>query len=92
MFCYECSKAGNHHEAIGLCHHCSVALCEDHGTAIADPVTKIVPLMREVVLPKEARLLLCGTCLAALQQVRDCVVEVKSPARRGKNTTDYAKA
>jgi hypothetical protein len=47
-------------------------------------MTKILPLLREVVLPKEARLLLCPTCLAALQQVRDCAVEtVESRTTQG---------
>jgi hypothetical protein len=72
MLCYECLESGGQHDAIGLCHHCSIALCEDHGRVIADPVTKILPLMREVALPKSARLLLCSTCLAAIEQFREC--------------------
>jgi hypothetical protein len=68
MHCYECSRAGRSHEAVGLCHHCSAALCADHACIVADPVTTTYPLVRTVVLPKEARLFLCGTCLQALQQ------------------------
>jgi hypothetical protein len=30
MYCYECSQDGSREEAIGLCHHCSVALCPHH--------------------------------------------------------------
>ena len=35
---------------------------------ITDPVTMTALINRTVVLPKEAKLLLCITCLAALQQ------------------------
>lgn len=72
MLCYECVEVGSQHEAIGLCHHCSIALCEHHGHVIVHPVTRILPLLREVALPKSARLLLCSTCLAAISQVREC--------------------
>ena len=70
MHCYECLQAGVTRDAIGLCHHCSAALCTEHAFVIADPVTTIYPLMKTVVLPKRARLLLCGTCKAALEQTR----------------------
>ena len=70
MHCYECFQAGVTQDAVGLCHHCSVALCPEHARMVTDPVTEILPLMREVVLPKHARLLLCGTCKAALAQPR----------------------
>ena len=85
MLCYECLESGTQHEAIGLCHHCSIALCEHHGCVIADRVTKILPLVREVALPRSARLLLCNTCLAAIKQVRECHTaaagEIASPER-----------
>ena len=70
MHCYECLQAGVTRDAIGLCHHCSAALCTEHAFVVADPVTTIYPLMKTVVLPKRARLLLCGTCKAALEQTR----------------------
>ena len=70
MYCYECSQAGTRQDAIGLCHHCSVALCQQHCSMIDDAVTMTALINRAVVLPKKARLLLCTTCLAALQQER----------------------
>lgn len=70
MRCYECLHADTSRHAVGLCHHCSAALCADHAKLVADPITDIRPLMLEVVLPKQARLLLCGTCKAALEQPR----------------------
>ena len=70
MHCYECLQAGVTRDAIGLCHHCSAALCTEHAFVVADPVTTIYPLMKTVVLPKRARLLKCGTCKAALEQAR----------------------
>lgn len=70
MHCYECLQAGETRDAVGLCHHCSAALCAEHICVVADLVTAIEPLVRTVVLPKKARLLLCGTCKAALQQTR----------------------
>ena len=68
MLCYECSKAGRNREPIGLCHHCSAALCADHACMVPDPVTTTYPVFRTVVLPKKARLFLCATCYSALQQ------------------------
>ncbi len=69
MICYECWKAGEKNErAVGLCHHCSAALCADHANMVDDPVIMSYPVAATVVLPKHARLLLCGTCLAAHRQ------------------------
>lgn len=70
MHCYECLQAGETRDAVGLCHHCSAALCAEHIFVVDDPVTAGVPLVRTVVLPKKARLLLCCTCKAALEQPR----------------------
>ena len=70
MHCYECSKGGRDRMAVGLCHHCSAALCTDHACVVAEPVTTTCAICKTVVLPKKARLLLCGTCLGALEQVR----------------------
>lgn len=83
MLCYECSKAGRNREAAGLCHHCSAALCADHASIVADPVTTTYPLLKTVVLPKKARLFLCGTCLGALQQAgpRDLINETSTEYR-----------
>ena len=75
MLCYECLQNNVTREAVGLCHHCSAALCAEHICAVDDPVTAILPLMRTVVLPKKARLLLCRTCKAALQQPRSSQAE-----------------
>jgi hypothetical protein len=69
MLCYECAKAGKRHESVGLCHHCSAALCGDHACVVTDPIATTYPLFRTVILPKKAQLLLCGTCLSALEQV-----------------------
>lgn len=68
MHCYECSLKEERRDAIGVCHHCSIALCASHGTLVADPVLVNVPLNRLVPLPKKAREFLCTTCLEALQQ------------------------
>jgi len=69
MLCFECSNAGKSREAVGLCHHCSAALCADHACVVADPVTTVYPMTRTVVLPQKARQLLCATCRGALQQL-----------------------
>ena len=68
MHCYDCSKLGRSNEAVGLCHHCSAGLCEEHACVISEPVTGGHPLVQTVELPKRARLLLCGTCKGALGQ------------------------
>lgn len=70
MLCYECSKAGEHREAVGLCHSCSAGLCSDHACVTALPVTTMYPVCKTVVLSQRARRFLCATCLGALQQVR----------------------
>jgi hypothetical protein len=69
MHCYECSKDGRKGEAVGLCHHCSAALCADHACVVTDPVTMTYPVFRTVALPKKARLFLCSTCLGAFEQL-----------------------
>lgn len=68
MMCFECAKAGTVREAVGLCHHCSVALCSDHARIVDNPVTAVYPVAKTVVLPKHARVLLCEICKAALGQ------------------------
>jgi hypothetical protein len=59
VHCYECLLAGETRNAVGSCHHSSAALCAEHICVVDDPVTDIRPLVRTVVLPKKARLLLC---------------------------------
>jgi hypothetical protein len=68
MLCYECSQSGRRSEAVGICHHCSAALCASHAQTIDDPVTARYPVARTVTLPLRARLLLCETCASALRQ------------------------
>lgn len=68
MHCYECLELGDARDAVGLCHHCSVALCEQHVYVVSETVTGSHPLVQRVTLPLRARLLLCGTCKAALEQ------------------------
>jgi len=70
MHCYECSQVGIAREAIGICHHCSAALCPDHAYAVADPITAQYFMGRIAILPKKARQLLCSTCKTALEQPR----------------------
>jgi hypothetical protein len=82
MFCYECSKAARSREAVGLCHHCSAALCAEHVCVIADPVTTIAPVVQTVVLPRAARLLLCPTCMGALQQLGVSALPAEAPKER----------
>ncbi len=68
MICFECARSGIDRQAVGLCHHCSAALCSDHAQTADDPVTAVYPVCKSVVLPKHARLILCETCHAALSQ------------------------
>ena len=68
MLCYECSQAGRRSEAVGICHHCSAALCASHARTVDDPVRARYPVARTVALPLLARLLLCETCRSALCQ------------------------
>jgi hypothetical protein len=37
---------------------------------VADPVTTSYPIAKRIAFPKKARLLLCVTCLEALEQAR----------------------
>ena len=70
MSCYECLLRGIVRDAVGLCHHCSAALCTEHVCVVEDPVIAGVPIVRTIVLPKKTRLFLCSTCKAALDQLR----------------------
>ena len=71
MDCYECFSQGHVESAVGLCHHCSAALCADHAVVLSAPVFGTEPLLKRIVFPKRARLLLCVTCYQALRQGSD---------------------
>ena len=68
MICFECSSSGISRQAVGLCHHCSAALCPEHARTVDDPVRATYAISETVVLPKHARLLLCEICRDALLQ------------------------
>jgi hypothetical protein len=68
MMCFECAREGKTRDAVGLCHHCSAALCSDHAQTVDDPVTAAYPIAKTITLPRHARLVLCETCKVALEQ------------------------
>ena len=68
MECYQCVQAGIPRQAAGLCHHCSAGLCPEHILEVRDPITIRHVMAPSVVLPQRARVLLCSTCKAALEQ------------------------
>ena len=69
MKCLDCSTSqGRATEAMGVCHHCSAGVCESHSALVSDPVTMQALIMRTVIPPKRARVLLCNTSLEALGQ------------------------
>lgn len=68
MICYECLRQGQQKQAVGICHHCGVAVCADHGSLVERPVHTRLPLVKVVSLPKRAQELLCHVCRAALEQ------------------------
>lgn len=74
MSCYECAVQGVQREAIGTCHHCSVALCQEHAHMEPEPVVatyddRTHPSMQGTLeLPLKARMLLCQVCRTALAQ------------------------
>lgn len=67
MHCYECDERESG-EVIGLCHHCSAALCRKHAMTVSEVLRTTEPLVRVVALPIPARIVLCRTCKAALEQ------------------------
>ena len=86
MLCYECKLKGLRREAIGLCHQCGVALCEEHAHVEPAPVVatygnKTFPSITGTVeLPQPARVVLCGVCRQALAQGKGKgVVTAESP-------------
>ena len=68
MRCFECFEAGKINDSVGLCHHCSVGLYAEHARVISDPVIGHAPILKEVALPKSARMLLCSICKTAMTQ------------------------
>jgi hypothetical protein len=70
MICFECFRRGQRSEAVGICHHCSAAVCADHGFLLPKLLHMSVPLVKVVNLPKQAQELLCSVCRAALDQPR----------------------
>jgi hypothetical protein len=88
MICFDCSvQKSKRTDAIGVCHHCGVAVCNDHGVVVADPVHVHELVAKEISLPKKARELLCRTCLDALRQREVLEVEEQSPATDGGGAT-----
>lgn len=76
MVCFDCARLGESREAVGLCHHCSAALCAEHARTVDDPVTATYTVCKTVVLPKRARLILCDLCRAALEQSHEANTRV----------------
>ena len=70
MQCYECSISGKQTQAVGLCHNCSVALCQEHAILRPRDVTALYPVVKTVVLPQRSREMLCPVCKTALEQDR----------------------
>ena len=70
MECYQCSQNGINREAVGLCHHCSAALCSDHIVVVEEPLMVKHVMVPATVFPKKARLMLCDTCKTALEQLQ----------------------
>lgn len=83
MLCYECKSKAVRREAVSLCHHCGVALCEEHAHVESVPLVatygdETFPSMTGTVeLPRKARLVLCAVCREALAQQK----------RQGETTT-----
>lgn len=70
MECYQCLQDGIQRDAVGLCHHCSAALCSDHIFAVEEPLMLKHLMVPSTIFPKKARLMLCSTCKAALDQLQ----------------------
>ena len=71
MECYQCLQHGINRHAVGLCHHCSAALCAEHIFAVEEPLMVKHLMVPATVFPKMARLMLCSTCKIALEQLQD---------------------
>ena len=78
MNCFECSNGGATREAVALCHHCSAGLCSAHVIVVDDPVKAVHAVVKTIVLPLHARLMLCHTCKAALEQMHQSASEPQS--------------
>ncbi len=70
MQCYECAISERETPAVGLCHNCSVALCQQHAIVRSRDVTAPYPIFKIVALPQQAREMLCSVCKTALEQDR----------------------
>ena len=84
MVCYECSILGEHRDAIGICHYCSIGVCTEHSELVAVPITSESPITKEIVLPRRARHLFCQVCRPALEQIHaDEEETVETASSRG---------
>lgn len=70
MNCYVCSHENTDRIAVGLCHHCSAAICSEHALEVSCDVTAGNVINFTWTLPVKARQLLCNVCKAALEQSR----------------------
>jgi hypothetical protein len=71
MECYQCLQNGINRDAVGLCHHCSAALCSEHIFAVEEQLIVKHLMVPATMFSKKARLMLCGTCKIALEQLQD---------------------
>lgn len=68
MNCLDCEQNGVHQTAVALCHNCSAALCLEHAEVLPKHLEMHVPVGKTVELPVRARVILCQTCHAAINQ------------------------
>ena len=94
MLCYECKSKGVRREAVSLCHHCGVGLCEEHAHVESVPIVatygdRAFPSMTGTVeLPRKARQILCGVCHEAFTEQKGRVA--RTPVRTETRVTQAA--
>jgi hypothetical protein len=89
MLCYECKSKVVRREAVGICHRCGVALCEEHAHVDSIPIVATYgdeafpSITGTVELPRKGRLALCPVCHEALtQQKEQAKAKTVPPAHR----------
>ena len=96
VICFECKCIAIRRDAVGVCHNCGVALCEEHAQIEWTPIVAVYgnstyPAINGTFeLPRKARQILCRVCQQALRQKHGHVKAAPSESTRNQPIADQA--
>lgn len=91
MNCYDCTTQDHlDRPAVGVCHDCGAAVCEQHAAARTHHLTRSELINRAVIVEPAARMLRCTTCDAAYAAAHGAAAATARPGRRSRRLAQPA--